>query len=181
MTRKEALYLLQPVMTQLQPYCNKIELAGALRRGDTHIKATTIICIPQMVKVPHQESLFGESAERVEIRDPKFCQVVDSLKNMSGTSMQLRFCRMVGDLHVFFHVVKESNWGLLLHQLSGETDYNELMRRRLETFGYRIKEDALYRNGKMVSVPDEHALYKFAQMPYSPPEMRGRLELASSR
>ena len=181
MNRKEALYLLQPVMSQLQPHCQKIELAGDLRRGAAEVIGATILCIPQMVRVPHQESLFGGAAEKVEVRDPKFCEVVDSLTPLYGTSLQLRFSRLVGGLHIFFHVVQENSWGLMLHQLSGTPEYNDSMRRRLESFGYRLKDDQLLHNGRPVAVPDEQTLYRFAQLPYTPPEMRHRLEIAVNR
>lgn len=179
MIRKEALYLLQPVMTQLQPHCQQIELAGDLRRGAQQVEAAIILCVPQVVKVPHQESLFGGAAERIEVRDPKFCAVADSLEAISGTSMQQRFVRNVGGLQISFHVVAPVNWGLMLHILSGTPDYNQLMEKRLLSNGYRIKENQLYHYGKLVAVPDEHTLYKFAQLPYSPPELRSKLELAN--
>lgn len=181
MNRKEALYLLQPVMRELQSHCQKIELAGQIRRGVNDIDTATIICIPQMVKVPHQANLFGSSAEKVEVRDPKFCEVVDNMVSIKGTSMQQQFTRMVSNLPVAFIVVNQNNWGLMLYLLTGSFSYTQSMLKRLETYGYRLKEHQLYYNGKQMAVPDEQTVYKFAHMPYSPPEMRGNMELAANR
>jgi len=62
---------------KLQPFCEKINIAGSVRRGTPEVKDIEIVCVPKMV-VGGQDSLFDEGT-RFYMVSPDFVRTVTEL------------------------------------------------------------------------------------------------------
>lgn len=62
---------------KLQPFCEKINIAGSVRRKKPEVKDIEIVCVPKMV-VGGQDSLFDEGT-RFYMVSPDFVKVVNDL------------------------------------------------------------------------------------------------------
>ena len=78
---------------QLQPYCDKINIAGSIRRKKSEVKDIEIICVPKL-DIVCQDNLFGEQSEGIKILSEGFIKTVTSLGNIKkgkpeGKMMQI--------------------------------------------------------------------------------------------
>jgi DNA polymerase/3'-5' exonuclease PolX len=63
---------------KLQPYCERINIAGSIRRKRALVKDVEVVCSPKLIQVG-QGGLFGETGSVVEQVSPQFCEAVRSL------------------------------------------------------------------------------------------------------
>lgn len=67
MNRTKALSLAQNLIADLEPFCERIQIAGSLRRGVSEVKDIEIVAIPKPEETIEHRDLFGELLE-VEYR-----------------------------------------------------------------------------------------------------------------
>ena len=74
----EATAIAERVVEILRPHCDRIEVAGSVRRGKPEVGDIEVVCIPRTTV----SGLFGDIVER----DPAFCRAVDQWDRIKGTS-----------------------------------------------------------------------------------------------
>lgn len=92
MTYEKAKVVGDAVVELLRPHCERIEIAGSIRRRKARVKDIEIVCIPKLVEGLGQ----GNFLEAVEpVRDPGFARVLDQWEKVRGDAQAGRYCQRV--------------------------------------------------------------------------------------
>lgn len=91
------------ICMQLHKYCDKINIAGSIRRQKSEVKDIEIVCYPKIITVL-QDNLFGEKNTQTYISHD-FISTVNSLGkivkgNPSGKMMQIQLPEIMLDLFI---------------------------------------------------------------------------------
>jgi DNA polymerase/3'-5' exonuclease PolX len=123
--RDDALPLAQKVCTALQPYCERIEIAGSIRRGKAEVHDVDVVAIPKAVDMPgglvglahFTESQVWASLLSVAL---KKCGVLVAI---SGSEL-LRCVFADTGFQVDIHRARTEIWGVILLVRTGSRDHN---------------------------------------------------------
>ena len=83
MKLQQAREIAEGVKAKLAPHCERIEIAGSIRRGKPVVGDIEIVCVPHQVQAM---DLFGPCGD---VRDPMFAGIVNTLGIIHKTSMML--------------------------------------------------------------------------------------------
>lgn len=168
--------LAQRITDVLTPACQRIAVAGAIRREVAQVSDIDLVCIPQTVPL----DLFGEI--QASCLDPLLDKLVADgrLLPEDRQDTQRRTFRVpaLPDLQVKLAITTPSQWGLILALRTG----NPTFARRLVAQqsqggllpeGHWISDDRLCRvGGHIVDVPEETTLFEVIGLPWLPPQER---------
>jgi len=93
MELKKASEIAVAVCQKLQPFCNKIHIAGSIRRKKLEVKDIEIVVEPKLVTQPTND-LFGAGAPK-EIIHPQFILTVDLLGKIEKGKATGRYCKII--------------------------------------------------------------------------------------
>src|SRR5690242_17561878 len=71
------------VLTELAPFCERIKIAGSIRREKPEVKDLEIVCIPKTHRVPGPADLFGPGPDTTEVV-PGFIEAVNRYRAIKG-------------------------------------------------------------------------------------------------
>lgn len=174
MKLEEAIKIAAHVFAYLAPYCEKIEVAGSIRRKKPNVKDIEIVCVPKEVLVMHD--LFNEDVTQ---RDPRFVCAVNVWPKVKGEPTGRHTQRIIPyedgkkSIKLDLFMCRPDNFGVIFAIRTGPADFSQNMiaKRAYEVY-MRIQGGMLIRNGEALNVPDEETLFKYLQLPYMPPEER---------
>lgn len=152
------------VLKQLAPHCDRIEIAGSIRRKkQTDIKDIEIVAIPK----PYDIDLF-ESGIATVIN--QWQCVKGKLKYYECKYTQ----RLLPDetkVDIFFAVPE--NWGYILAIRTGSADYSHnVLATGWVKRGYKGVDGMLTKDGRRVDILEEKDLFELLHIPYCAPELR---------
>lgn len=195
----QARLIAEALVASLAPVCERIEIAGSVRRQCSTVGDIEIVAVPNVAPpVWQQTDLFGtataRSAEAEEdngdaldtlLRDLLARGVVAHRLDKHGRpAFGRRYKRLTygpgGGIGLDVFAVKPpAQWGVLLAIRTGSAGFA----RRLVTsrvmggwlpVGCQVKDGAVWdgRSGQVVPMPQEADLFRFCEVPYLPPEQR---------
>jgi DNA polymerase/3'-5' exonuclease PolX len=152
------------VKAQLAPHCDRIEIAGSIRRKKPEVKDIEIVAIPK----PWGTGLFLDGVAEVVSQWEK---VKGDVENNTECKYTQRVLPEGIKLDLFFCVPE--NWGLIYALRTGPADYSHhVLANGWVIRGYRSHEGFLYNAGKRYDVREEEDLYKRIALPFELPEHR---------
>jgi DNA polymerase/3'-5' exonuclease PolX len=105
----EARALAEKVCHQLVPYCEKIKIAGSIRRKKSQVSDIDIVCIPKTKPV---KDLFGMISHHE--RDPGFINVVNQWEKLKGDAATGKYTQRLIEGHKLeIACATHDNWGNL--------------------------------------------------------------------
>ncbi|MEM1339806.1 MAG: hypothetical protein AAGF96_18745 [Bacteroidota bacterium] len=155
------------IMGQLAPHCDRIEIAGSVRRKRPWVKDIEIVCIPK----PYETGLFESG----------IASVVNQWKKKKGelpcknTQRYIPVRTQNGTTHIVLDLflVKPENWGLQLAIRTGSAKYSHLvLATGWKKRGYTSVNGILTQRGKQYPVYEEKDLFERIGLPYVLPENR---------
>ncbi len=170
MEYKQAFEIAARLVEHLQPYCERVEIAGSVRRKRPEVKDIEIVALPCL---QIGTNLFGEAVQTYDLIDgatglgrfikngPKYKQIYLP----EGVMLDL-FC-----------VIPPAQWGYLFAIRTGPAAFSK----RLVTarkFGgwmpsYVKPEDGVIKSGgHIIRMPEEADLFRFCGLPWIEPENR---------
>lgn len=89
------------ICTRLQPWCDRINIAGSIRRGKLEVKDLEIVCLPKKVATGQVDIFSGETEK--ETVHAEFTRIVYSLGNVikgkpDGRYMQIEIENRLGGI-----------------------------------------------------------------------------------
>jgi DNA polymerase/3'-5' exonuclease PolX len=166
MRLEQAERIAERVKAELTPHCERIEIAGSIRRRKPEVGDIEIVCIPAVVR----GGLFGDLVER----SPGVCRVVDQWRAIKGKASGKYTQRELPDeikLDVFTATVE--NWGLIVAIRTGSADYSHnVLAAGWVRRGYVSKDGMLHRGDEPVVVREERDLFELIPVPWVEPERR---------
>lgn len=172
----EALEHASTILKMLQPHCERIEIAGSIRRKKDHIGDIEIVCIPR-----GKMQMAGKRVKTFKfIPCMGFIEAVNKLDKVKGEAWdkytQRLFAYGTGPndiIKVDIFTANKDNWGYIYAIRTGSAIFShEVLANGWVKKGYRGKDGYLTKNGVMVPVPDEHDLFALIGIDYVAPEKR---------
>lgn len=168
LSREKALKLAQEVIARFRPACQRIEIAGSLRREKPDVGDIEIVCIPNW-----NVDLYGEKWPDVErITNILFASGFQVFK--SGDHYK-QFT--IGPCMVDLFITTPECWGVIFAIRTGPADFS----RRLVTPKFhggfmpgnmRIQNGRVLRSGELLDTPEEEDLFRVYEMEYIQPKDR---------
>ncbi len=154
------------VVEDLRPHCDRIEIAGSIRRRKPEVGDVEIVVIPKT----RTGGLFGDQIER----SPAFRRVVDQWTKIKGSSGGKYTQRALpGGIKLDLFTATRESWGLTLAVRTGSASFSQ---RVLATgwvrSGFRSTGGMLHRDGTPIEVREEMDLFKLIGVEWVDPEQR---------
>ncbi len=162
------------IANTLAPFCDRIAVAGSIRRQRPHIGDIEIVALPKRqtdllgIVVPGLMPLEAFLQERgVQIVKGGY----DPKKKEVQKYLQFKYGRYSVDL---FLPESPSHWGSIFTIRTGSHDFNMwLMSTRAPAVGVKFINGLLYTWGRqLIPTPEEEDVFAAVQMDFVPPEKR---------
>jgi DNA polymerase/3'-5' exonuclease PolX len=161
------------LVERLQPACERIEVAGSLRRHKELIGDIEIVLIPKPLL-----NLLGEPMKQTEVDVMLGGWPVSIIKN-GEKYKQFTFDSKAGQTYTvdLFLQPDPATWGVNLMIRTGSADFSRQMVTRKSEGGYMpehfsVRDARVWRNGAAVATPEEADIFALWQMDFVAPELR---------
>jgi DNA polymerase/3'-5' exonuclease PolX len=160
MKYEQALEIAEKVKAQLAPHCEKIEIAGSIRRKKPEVKDIEIVAIPK----PYDIGLFESGIATV-------VKQWEKVKGELPCKYTQRILPEGINLDLFF--AERENWGLIFAMRTGSASYSHnVLGSAWVKRGYKSIGGYLYTNGERIAIPEEEDLFRRIGVLYVAPELR---------
>lgn len=182
----QALEVADELVDRLSPDCERIEIAGSIRRRKPHVSDIEIVAIPKMEQL--QPSMFGDASggplrdalderlSEMRLNGDILLRRSDSGASAWGRRLKRAIYRDVPvDL---FSVLPPAQWGVIMAIRTGPADFS----RRFVTArwdgglmpaGYRVRDGHIENGrGQVVETPEERDVFEFLGIDWIEPEER---------
>ena len=160
MEYQKALSIAEKAKEILSPFCERIEIAGSIRRKKPDVKDIEIVAIPK----PYDTGLFESG----------IATIVNQWEKVKGELPCKYTQRILPEgikLDLFF--AERGNWGLIYAIRTGSADYShKILATEWVKRGYKSEGGFLTSNGKQVLVPEEKDLFNRIGLTFIEPELR---------
>lgn len=161
MKHREALLIAEKVKAMLAPHCERVEIAGSIRRKKAEVKDIEIVAIPK----PYGVGLFESGIATVVNQWPK-------VKGNLPCKYTQRTLPEGIKLDLFF--ATKENWGMIFAIRTGSAEYShKTLARKWTNLGYRSEGGHLYIDDKKLDFLEEKDLFDKLGIEYLEPEFRG--------
>jgi len=152
----------------LEPLCERVQIAGSIRRECETVGDIEIVCQPNLV----QAGLFSTDLER----DTNFGGVVRSMaaeiiKGSPDSGKYIQFMTREG-IKVDLFTADSKNWGYILAIRTGSADFSRYLASEWKSWGYEGKDGYLTQSNEIVYVPSEGVLFGLIDVPLIHPKDR---------
>ena len=175
---QDALQIASVLLKMFEPHCDRIMIAGSLRRYKPQVKDIEIVCIPKGCKMQYtvKEDFFGNKQTTHSITKPcpEFVQVVEQFHKIKGEATGRYTQRKINNQIVLdlFNCTAD-NWGYILAIRTGSADYSyKILGSHWVSKGYKGTDGMLYKNGEPVKVPEERQLFELCGLKFIEPKFR---------
>jgi DNA polymerase/3'-5' exonuclease PolX len=167
----EAKLIADEWVAMLAPYCERVEIAGSVRRGRSEVGDIEIVCKPLMVE---ETDMFGVVTGRLSMVDALFGEGEYKLIKNGTRYKQVDLGEINLDL---FCVIDPAQWGVLFLIRTGPAEYSHRFVMKKQQGGMlpsnmQVKDGAVWCNGKMYETPEEADVYKLIGAAYVNPNER---------
>lgn len=182
----DAQHIAGQIYGQLDPSCERLAIAGSIRRGRADVGDIELVAIPRFIEEP--SSLWGDTSQvsllsRALARE----EAEQVLERISGGERYVKLRHVRSGLQVdLFIVLPPAQWGVILTIRTGPADYSERLVTLARRQGNHVAGGAL-RSGlrghstpaeklctcPVIPTPEEADFYAALGLLFAPPERRG--------
>jgi DNA polymerase/3'-5' exonuclease PolX len=164
MNLNQATGIAERIRSELAPRCERIEIAGSIRRRKPEVGDIEIVCIP---KTWETGLLFG----REIIRDPEFCALVNRWPSVKGKPTgKYTQRRLLEGINLDLFIARPENWGLIFAIRTGSAAYShQVLAASWCRAGYHSTNGMLYKNGQTHPVREERELFNLIGLAWVEP------------
>lgn len=174
---------------RLRPFCERIEVAGSLRRGAADVGDLEVVAIPRTsTEAVDRGDLWGTTeplerdllAEEIEVMRADGILAVHPERPAAGDRYQ-RLVHVATGLQVdVFSVRPPASWGVLFLIRTGPAAYSQALVTAARGRGHHVTGGALHRGSlgcgsapcEVVPTPEEADVYRALGLPFVAPEGR---------
>ncbi len=158
------------IVDELRPACDRIEIAGSLRRGSNTVHDVDIVLLPK-------EGREGFSLESSTLLEGLIGQLVarGSLTPVRGKEKIKCFVATKTGIPVDVYVAKRETWATLLLIRTGSKEHNIKLAQRAKELGMKLRasgDGIEHVNGDLLRVNAEEEIFALLSLPYLRPEER---------
>lgn len=165
---KEALSLAEELLCLLRPSCQRIEVAGSLRRRRPEVGDIELVCIPKP-----QEDLFGEMQY--------YLFGIDQALEKSGLKRELDGPRQkrikIGRTYCDLFITTPEKWGVIFTIRTGDSEFSRALVTSRQQGGLRpqgmcFHKGNVYQGNYLCETPGETDVFRVLGLPWLPPDQR---------
>ena len=160
MKYQRAREIAEGILEQLKPHCERIEIAGSIRREKSDPKDIEIVAIPKTYDVGLFES--------------GIATIVNKWQKVKG-ELPCKYTQRIlpEGIKVDLFFATQQNWGLIFAIRTGSAEYShKVLACRWVRFGYKSVNGMLIRNGKKYPIREEIELFKMLGLKWVEPRFR---------
>ena len=160
MKYKEALAIAEKVKALLAPHCDRIKIAGSIRRRKPNVNDIEIVAIPK----PYDIGLFESG----------ITPVVNQWQKVKG-ELPCKYTQrtLPEGINLDLFLVDRVNWGYQFALRTGSADYShKVLGAAWVERGYKGEGGYLCTNGVRIAIPEEKDLFRRIGVLYVEPELR---------
>ena len=159
----EAFHIAQGKLELLRPHCERIEIAGSIRRERREVKDLDIVCTPELKEGTTQRTI--QFISRVF----EFGKIIKGTPRV-GKQVQIR---LPEGINLELWMCRPENWGYILAIRTGSAEYSHrVLAARWVMAGYVGGNGMLTKNGIPIEVREERDLFRLIGIPYTEPRER---------
>jgi DNA polymerase/3'-5' exonuclease PolX len=172
----EAIVIAEKMIDWLQPVCDRIEVAGSVRRKKEDVKDIELVAKPKLVKV---QDMFGDLLNIISSLDQTCWDSKGKL--LKNGSRYKQICLFEGINLDLFIVMPPSQWGVQFLLRTGPADFSHWMvTQRVK--GGALPNDCYVRGGRvirgvrgstlgavMIEMEEEEEMFEFCGLGYMEP------------
>jgi DNA polymerase/3'-5' exonuclease PolX len=170
MNLREAKTIADRVVARLAPHCDRIQIAGSIRRQKADVGDIEIVAIPKTFG----GDLFGGDGPRS--RSPGFVDVVLGLgRVLAGKPATGKYIKLsIPDgIQLDLFTATSENWGHILAIRTGSATYShEVLAKGWVRAGYHSMEGMLCSKAHKIPVREERDLFNLIGLPWVEPQGR---------
>lgn len=183
--RADALALAGQLLAHLAPACERIEIAGSLRRMKEDVSDIDIVAIARAVR---ETDLFGEpSGPRINQLDAALADINSCgfIRRWNKNGPLLRSFDFGADglptMTVELSIVRPETWAAMFMMKTGNAVFSHWMVTSQAAggalpFGYKVADGRLWHLGAHIDTPEEPDLFAAISLPYIPPADRSAFD-----
>ncbi|WP_286755479.1 hypothetical protein [Roseivirga sp. UBA838] len=154
--------LAEKIKQELASHCERIEIAGSIRRQKPMVKDIEIVAIPK----PFDTGIFSTG----------IATVVNQWRCIKGelTPNSKYTQRMLPEaVRLDLFLCTPQNWGWIFALRTGSDDFNQfILLRKIREAGYTAEDGYICMNGSPIWVKEETDFFERIKMDFVPPEQR---------
>ena len=169
-TAQIALVVARRIVSELGSACERIEIAGSLRRGNSAVHDIDIVLLP--TEAPEEFSLRDQT-----LLERAIAQLVSrgSLTPVRGKEKIKVFVASKTGIPVDIYVATRETWATLLLIRTGSKEHNIRLAQRARELGMKLRasgDGIEHRDGTLLRVNAEEEIFRLLELPYVQPEQR---------
>lgn len=173
MKRDEAARIAQKWVERIRPYCQRVEIAGSLRRGKPEVKDIEIVAEP---KINQAVDLFGQPVGQTSQLDV-YLSGLTGVRFVKAGPKYKQIALPEGIKLDLFVVTPPAQWGVIMAIRTGPADYSRWLVTQRRYNGplpsnLRVKDGAVWNGTKIVPTPEESDFFAILGLANDPPELR---------
>lgn len=172
-----AVEIAEALVTELKDSCERIAIAGSLRRAREIVYDIDIVAIPKLTKRP-DDTLFAEMID-VDLLETKLSQLCfDGQLRLEANGPKIKrfYKELNGELiPIDLYIADEQTWWTTLLIRTGSRNHNLKLARRALDLHMHLKADGsglLTVGGAIIQINSEEDLFERLLLQYQPPEKR---------
>lgn len=169
----QALPLAEKIKDALSPACERIEIAGSIRRRKSTVGDIEIVAIPKLIPdMEAQLSLFDDPPKLVSALDMLLERLIRDKGNFrrgnkNGDYMKnflLEYDNEDGDIPIELYITSGDQWGYIYALRTGPGEFNQAWVTQQRKGGllpnrYSFSGGWLYKDGKPIPTPEEEDVF----------------------
>jgi DNA polymerase/3'-5' exonuclease PolX len=155
MIHAEALRIAEGIVQQLTPHCERIEIAGSIRRGKPDVKDIEVVAIPK----PYDVGLFASG----------IALVVDQWEKVRG-ELPCKYTQRIlpAGIKLDLFMCEPNNWGLIYALRTGPSEWNQsFLLPSVTAAGLVMRDGYLWRGSQQIYVRSEADLFRILGKPFA--------------
>ena len=169
MKHDEALKIAQDVVEQLRPHCERIEIAGSIRRVKPEVKDIEVCVIPKTIELT--SGLFGD--EKYKETSREFIDTVNQWYKIKGEPFgKYTQRRLIEGINLDLFMATEENWGCIYLIRTGSWEFSKQFMVWLLQKGLKCDGGYVWQGDKIIPTPTEERMFTLVGRSYIEPQNR---------
>lgn len=169
---QQVMAMASALIERLRPTCERIEVAGSLRRGKSMVGDIEIVAIPRVIP-----NLLGEPSGQTELDALLSGWPVTMTKNGAKYKQFTITGTSGASYQVDLFLPDMATWAVVYMIRTGSSEFSRRMVTARSQAGYRpdhlrVEAGRVWQNGRALDVPDERDLFDLWGMGYVEPNSR---------
>jgi DNA polymerase (family 10) len=159
--------------------CERIEVAGSIRRKKEDVGDVEIVCIPKVHRL--QQNMFGVADGPMEtplynrLRSEEWLspRLIDGKPQAMGKRFLALYDNKIGIPVDVFVVLPPAQWGVIMTFRTGSADFNKKLLSAARRRNLRCEDGHLVNGTKIIQTPTEESFFEAVGVSWVPLEQRG--------